>query len=94
MGRQICSIHLQDNNAYNSLNLTVGIKRNVMNEESSLLLQRRLGHMPWTLLTLKHVWIALRESKLSSQKRVQQGVNICYKSYIQTFVVLIWMGVI
>ena len=28
--------------------------------------------MPWTLLTLKHVWIALRESKLTSQKRVQQ----------------------
>ena len=27
--------------------------------------------MPWTLLTLKHVWIALRESKLTSQKRVQ-----------------------
>ena len=31
------SVHLQDNNAYNSLSLTTGIKRNVMNEESSLL---------------------------------------------------------
>ena len=31
------SVHLQDNNTYNSLSLTIGIKRNVMNEESSLL---------------------------------------------------------
>ena len=31
------SVHFQDNNAYNSLSLTTGIKRNVMNEESSLL---------------------------------------------------------
>ena len=49
--------------------------------------------VPWTLLTT-HVWISLRESKITSQKRVKQGVNTCYKSYIQTFVVLIWMGVI
>ena len=31
------SVHLQDNNAYNSLSLTSEIKRNVMNEELSLL---------------------------------------------------------
>ena len=39
------SIQLQDNNAYNSLSLTIGIKRSVMNEESSLLWHRRLGHI-------------------------------------------------
>ena len=39
------SVHLQDNNSYNSLSLTTGIKRNVMNEESSLLWHRRLGHI-------------------------------------------------
>ena len=39
------SVHFQDNNAYNSLSLTAGIKRNVMNEESSLLWHRRLGHI-------------------------------------------------
>ena len=38
------SIQLQDNNAYNSLSLTTGIKRSVMNEESSLW-HRRLGHI-------------------------------------------------
>ena len=31
------SVQLQDNNAYNSLSLPAGIKRSVMNEESSLL---------------------------------------------------------
>ena len=30
-------VHFQDNNAYNSLSLTVGIKRNVLNEGLSLL---------------------------------------------------------
>ena len=39
------SVHLRDNNSYNSLSLTVGIKRNVTNEESSLLWHRRLGHI-------------------------------------------------
>ena len=39
------SIQLQDNNAYNSLSLTIGIKRSVMNKESSLLWHRRLGHI-------------------------------------------------
>ena len=39
------SIHFQDNNAYNSLSLTVEIKRNIMNEESFLLWHRRLGHI-------------------------------------------------
>ena len=38
-------VHLQDNNAYNSLSLTTEIKRSVMNEESSLLWHRRLGHV-------------------------------------------------
>ena len=80
-------IHFQDDNA-----LIAGIKRNVMTEESSLLWHQRLGHISihrikrlgnegysvlWTLLTLRHVWIALRESKPTNQKRVQQGVNIC-----------------
>ena len=36
------SVQLEDNNAYNSLSLTVGIKRN---EESSLLWHQRLGHI-------------------------------------------------
>ena len=39
------SVHLQDNIAYNSLSLIVGIKRNVMNEESSLLWHQRLRHI-------------------------------------------------
>ena len=39
------SLHWQDNNAYNSLSLTTGIKKNVMNEESFLLWHRRLGHI-------------------------------------------------
>ena len=36
---------MQDNNAYNSLSLTAGIKQSVMNEESSLLWHRRLRHI-------------------------------------------------
>ena len=39
------SVHFQDNNAYNSLSLIAGIKRNVMNEESSLLWHWILGHI-------------------------------------------------
>ena len=38
-------VQLQDNNAYNSLSLTAGIKRSVMNEECSLLWHQRLGHI-------------------------------------------------
>ena len=38
-------IQLQNDNGYNSLSLTFGIKRSVMNEESSLLWHRRLGHI-------------------------------------------------
>ena len=39
------SVHLQDNNVYKSLSLTIGIEMNVMNEESSLLWQQKLGHI-------------------------------------------------
>ena len=79
-------------NAYNSLSLTVGIKRNVMNQESSLLWHRRLGH-----ISIKRIKSLENEGVLSSldfthfetcldcikgkqtnkSKRVQQGVNIC-----------------
>ena len=38
-------VQFQNDNAYNSLSLTVGIKRSVMNEESSLLWHRKLGHI-------------------------------------------------
>ena len=38
-------VQLKNDNAYNSLSLTVGIKRSVMNEEYSLLWHRRLGHI-------------------------------------------------
>ena len=41
----LSSVHLQDNNAYNSLSLSTRITRNVMNEESSLLWHRRLGYI-------------------------------------------------
>ena len=38
-------VQLQNDNAYNPLSLTVGIKKSVMNKESSLLWHRRLGHI-------------------------------------------------
>ena len=86
------SIHLQDNNAYNSLSLNVGIERSVVNEESSLLWHRRLGHI--SIQRIKRLvneevpnaldfndfetcLIALKESKPTSRKGVQQGINIC-----------------
>ena len=45
MSDGLSSVHLQDNNAYNSLSLSTRITRNVMNEESSLLWHRRLGYI-------------------------------------------------
>ena len=54
-------VQLQDNNAYNSLSLTVGIKRSVMNEESSILWHRRLGH-----ITIQRIKRLVKEGVLSS----------------------------
>ena len=55
------SVHLQDNNAYNSLSLTARIKRNVMNEQSSLLWHRRLGH-----ISIKRIKRLVNEGVLSA----------------------------
>jgi len=38
-------IELQNDVAYNSMHVTVGVKRCVVNEESSMLWHRRLGHI-------------------------------------------------
>jgi hypothetical protein len=39
------SIHLQNNAAYNSMHVTSGLKRCVMNEKSSMLWHRKLGQI-------------------------------------------------
>jgi len=39
------SINLQNNATYNSMHVTAGLKRCVMNEKSSMLWHRRLGHI-------------------------------------------------
>ena len=54
-------VQLQDNNAYNSLSLTTGIKRSVMNEEFSLLWHRRLGH-----ISVQRIKRLINEGVLSS----------------------------
>ena len=38
-------IELQNDVAYNSMHVTAGVKRYVVNEESSMLWHRRLGHI-------------------------------------------------
>ena len=55
------SVQLQDNNAYNSLSITAGIKRSVMNEESSLLWHRGLGH-----ISIQRIKRLVNEGVLSS----------------------------
>ena len=55
------SIQLQDNNAYNSLSIIASIKRSVMNEESSLLWHRRLGH-----ISIQRIKRLVNEGVLSS----------------------------
>ena len=52
---------MQDNNVYNSLSLTGGIKRSVTNEESSILWQRRLGQ-----ISIQRIKRLVNEGVLSS----------------------------
>ena len=54
-------VQLQNDNAYNPLSLTVGIKKSVINKESSLLWHRRLGH-----ISIQGIKILVNEGVLSS----------------------------
>ena len=102
------SVHLQDNNAYNSLSLTAGIKRNVMNEESSLLWHQGFGH-----IFIQRIKRLVNEGVLSALDFIDFETCLdCIKGketnkskkgatrskhlleIIHTFVALIWIGVI
>ena len=45
MSDGLFQIYLQDNASYNAMHVQAGIKRCVMNESSSILCHRRLGHI-------------------------------------------------
>ena len=84
----IFHIQLHNDVTYNSMHVTTGLKRCVMNEESSISWHQRLGHISiermkklvndgylvlWIFLIWRLVCIALRVSKPTSLKRVQRG---------------------
>ncbi|XP_020590476.1 uncharacterized protein LOC110031568 [Phalaenopsis equestris] len=55
------SIELQNDAAYNSMHITAGLKRCVVNEESSMLWHRRLGH-----ISIKRIKRLVNEGVLST----------------------------
>ena len=76
------SIHLQDNNTYNSLSLTAGIKRSVVNKESSPIqtIKRLVNEEVLNALDFTNFETCLdciKGKQTNKSKGVQQGVNIC-----------------
>ena len=84
----IFSISLQNDTSNNVMHVHTGTKQCVMNEDSSMLWHRRLGHIFMqrikrlvndgvlnTLLILTLVWTALRESRPISLRRVPRGAQ-------------------